>query len=129
MHRCELCNTYLLERNKTKHNQTKKHKYYSNLKLNRYVIKNVEVKKFKDVINPYFTAHTRKFNFFTVSILLRLYDEGHLLSHKISVSNYVTYSIQSEHYITYTTELANDFLYRVLSIFFLTEVSLKELLK
>ena len=63
MYRCELCNTYLLERNKTKHNQSKKHKYHSNLIINRYVIKNVEVIKFKDVFNPYFTTHARKFNF------------------------------------------------------------------
>ena len=45
MYRCEKCNTYLLERNKTKHNQTKKPKYYSNLILNQYVMKNVEVNK------------------------------------------------------------------------------------
>ena len=63
MYRCELCNTIVQNRNKTKHNQTKKHKYYSNLILSRYVIKNVEVSKFKDVFNPYFTTHTRKFNF------------------------------------------------------------------
>ena len=65
-----MCNTNLLERNKIKHNQSKKHKYYSNLILNRYVTKNVEVIKLKDIFNPYFTAHTRKFNLFTVSILL-----------------------------------------------------------
>ena len=46
MYRCELCNTNLLNRNKTKHNQTKQHKYYSNLLLNRYAIKNVEVIKY-----------------------------------------------------------------------------------
>ena len=56
MYRCELCNTILQERNKTEHNQTKKDKYYSNMILNRYVIKNVEVNKFSDVFNPYFTA-------------------------------------------------------------------------
>ena len=49
MYKCELCNTIMLDRNKTKHNQTKKHKYYSNLILNRYAIKNVEVNNFKDV--------------------------------------------------------------------------------
>ena len=47
MYRCELCNTILLKRNKTKHNQTRKHKYYSKLILNRYVIKNVQVIKLK----------------------------------------------------------------------------------
>ena len=82
MYRCELCNTYLLDRNETKHNQTKKHKYCSNLILNRYVIKNAELNIFKDIFNPYLTANRRKFNFFTVSIFLGSYDEGQLLSLK-----------------------------------------------
>ena len=119
MYTCEICDTYLLKRNKTKHEQSKKHKYfYSNLILNRYIIKNVEVNKFKDVFNPYFIAHTRKFNFFTISISLRLYYEGHLIGHKITVSNYVTYSIKSEHYFTIATESASDFLHRITGIYF-----------
>ena len=122
MYRCELCNTFLEERNKTKHNQTKKHNFYSNMILNRYVIKNVEVIKFKDLFNPYLTARTRKFNFFTVSILLRLYDGEHPLNHKLSVLKYGTYNIQSEHYTTYTTEPASDFLHRVISILFFSQV-------
>ena len=93
MYRCELCITFMLERNKTKHNQTKKHKYHSNLILNRYDTKNVGVIKLKGVLNPYLTAHTRKFNFFIVSI----YDGEHPLNQKIIVSNYVTFNIQSEH--------------------------------
>ena len=105
-------------RNKTKHNQSKKHRYYSNLIFNRFVIKSVEVIKLKDIFTPYFTAHTRKFNFFTVSILLRIYDGKYHLNHKINVSNYVIYKIQSEHYTTYTTELAVIFLHRVISIYF-----------
>ena len=52
MYSCELCNSKLLKRDKTKHNQTKKHNYYPNLILNRYVIKDVEVVSFKDIFNP-----------------------------------------------------------------------------
>ena len=66
MYRCELCNTIVQKRNKAKHNQTKIHEHYSKLILNRYVIRNVEVSKFKDVFDPYFTAHTRKISFFTI---------------------------------------------------------------
>ena len=77
MYRCELCNTILQESNKTKHKRTKKHEYCSNLILNRYVIKIVEVIKFKDIYNPYFTAHTRKFDSFTLSFLLGKYDGEH----------------------------------------------------
>ena len=125
MYRCELCNTIVQKRDKTKHNQTKIHKYYSNLILNRYVIKNVELIKFEDVFDPYFIEHSRKFNFFTVSILFGLYDREHLLNHKINVSNHVTYFIQSEHYMTNTTESANDFLHRVISIYFSHDCSPK----
>ena len=60
MYRCELRNTIVQKRDKTKDNQTKKHKYYPSLIINRYVIKNVEVIKFKDVFNQYFIDHTRK---------------------------------------------------------------------
>ena len=58
MYRCELCNVFLQKRNKTKHTQTKKHKHYSNLILNRYVIKNVELANFIYVFNPSFTHHS-----------------------------------------------------------------------
>ena len=75
MYRCELCNLVLSKRNKTKHNHTKKHKYYSNLILNRYVTKNVEVNKFKDIFNPYFVALSEKFNFFEVLVSLRFINE------------------------------------------------------
>ena len=70
MYRCELCNGNLLKKNKTKHNQSKKHKYYSNLILNRYLIKDVEVNKFNDILNPYFTAHSEQFYFFEVRVYL-----------------------------------------------------------
>ena len=41
------------------------------------------------------------------------------------MSNYVTYNIQSEQDNTYTTELANDFLPRVISIYFSHDCSPK----
>ena len=128
MYRCELCNLNLFFRNKTKHNQSKKQKYYANLILNRYVIKNVKVIKFKNRFNPYFNTHTRKFNSYTVHITLRDY-EGDPLSHKIIVSMYVTYNIQSEHYNIYSTESASDFLQRVISIYYGRKSSTKNLQK
>ena len=60
--------------------------------------------------------HTKKFNLFTVLITLRLYEGESPLNHKTNVSNYVTYNIQSGNYTTYTRELANEFLHRVISI-------------
>ena len=127
MYRCELCSIFMLERNRTKHNRTKKHKYYSNLILNRYVIKNVEVINFNDVFNPYFFEQTKKINFYRVRITLGLYEGESHLNHKINVSNYVIHDIQSENYTTYTTELAKDFLHRVISIYFSHECSPKKI--
>ena len=69
MYRCELCNVIL--KRETKHNQTKKHRYYSDLILNRYVIKNVGVNNFENVFDPYFIAHTEKLISFTIHITLR----------------------------------------------------------
>ena len=125
MYRCELGNTIVQKRNKTKHNQTKTQKEFSNLILNRFVIINVEVSKFKDIFKTYFIPHTRKFNFFTVQITLRPFEGSEILNHKIKVTNYVTYNIQSEHYTTYTRELANDFLHRVISIYYGHQCSIK----
>ena len=109
MHSCEICNITLLNRNKTKHFQSKKLKYDSNLLLNRYVIINVDIVKFKDVFNPYFTNHSRKFDLFEVYKLLRHvydpynhHDDENPFNHEIKVSNIVFHSIQSEHYTTYT---------------------------
>ena len=59
MYRCDLCNTGMLQRNKTKHNESKKHKYHSNKILNQYVIKDVEANKFKDIFDSYFIKHTK----------------------------------------------------------------------
>ena len=101
---------------KTKHNQTKKHKYYSNLILIRYVFKIVELIKFQDEFNPYFIPHTRRFTFFTIHLSLRLFEDEDIWNNQISVTNNVIYNIQREHFSIRTSELANDFLHRVISI-------------
>ena len=108
MYRSDLCNTILLQRNKTKHNRTKKQKFYSNLILNGYVIKDVELIKYKDIFNPYFIEHTKLFNLSTKCIFLRFNDDD-ADPYKIGVSNYVTSNIQTENYSPFTTELASDF--------------------
>ena len=124
MYRCDLCNTIVQKRNKTKHNRSKKHKYYSNLILNRYVIRSVEVNKFKDVFNSYFIEHTRNFNLFSVNIIIRIYDGDRLISHKTGLLNYVTYKIQSEHFTTHMIEAANDFLHKVIPSYFYNDIKI-----
>ena len=87
-------------------------------------MKNVEVNKFKDVINTYFIKHTQKFNLFTVCISL-IFEYGVIdPSHrKICVSNIVFYSINSENYSTYTTLPADDFIHLVIGRFLSHECS------
>ena len=123
MYRCDLCYTVLLKRNKTKHNQTKKHEYYSNLILNRYVINNIQVIKFKDMFNPYFIELSKMFKLSTICIFIRFDDDEDPRNHKISVSNNVTYNIHSKNYSTFTTELPSDFLHRVMAIYLPHECS------
>ena len=55
--------------------------------------------------------------FFTVQISLKLGEGESPCNHKIIVSNYVTYNVQSENYTTYTTEFDNDFLHKFISIY------------
>ena len=129
MYSCELCIIFILPRNKTKHRKTKKHKYYSNLILNRYVIKDVEVANYKDVFHPYFTHHSKKFKILTVCIILRHhsdlsgFDDGdHPLDHKISILNNITNRIESEQYSACTTESACDILQKVTPIYSSSEM-------
>ena len=60
MYRCRECDTISKKKNKTKQDQSKKDKYFSNLILNKYVIKDIPVDKFKD-ITQYYNKHIKKF--------------------------------------------------------------------
>ena len=64
--------------------------------------------------------------FFSVSVLLKFeHDYFGCFRPKISVSNNVTYNIESDFYSTYTTETAPDFLHRVIGIYLSHRCSLK----
>ena len=47
--KCEIYHSLIQRRNKTKHDNTKKYKYYSNLILNTFIVKDVKLHEFKDV--------------------------------------------------------------------------------
>ena len=48
MEECDICLSKIKKRNKNKHEQTKKHKYYySNLIINKYIVRNYEMKNLK----------------------------------------------------------------------------------
>ena len=73
----EECNSFLTKikkQNRNRHNQSKKHKYFSNLIIKKYIVKNDEIDKFKDILQLYFDEHKNKFNDFTVCIMWKKND-------------------------------------------------------
>ena len=76
------------KKNKTKHDNSKKHRYYSNLTLNTYFVKDVKLDEFKDVLFKYYFDHMKKFKIFTVRVYWKVNDEIHI---KLSVPHIVSY--------------------------------------
>ena len=69
MEECDICLSKIRKRNKNKHEQSKKHKYFSNLIIDKYIIKNDKIDKFKDIIQSYCDKHEKKFDNFTVCVM------------------------------------------------------------
>ena len=49
--KCEICHSLIERKIMTKHDNSKKHKYFSKLILNTYFVKNVRLNEFKDVMS------------------------------------------------------------------------------
>ena len=58
----------VIQQKKTNHEQTKKHKYFCKLVLNNYIVKDIAVDKFKDIITSYCNEHIKKIHTFSVVI-------------------------------------------------------------
>ena len=51
MYECDICLAKLKKRNKTKHGKLMKHRYFlSNMIVNKYILKNNDFNKFKDIL-------------------------------------------------------------------------------
>ena len=61
--KCHDCNTTIKKKNKTRHELSKKHKFLSDLILNKNVVKDIGVDRFKDVITSYFNKHIKNLPF------------------------------------------------------------------
>ena len=73
MEECDICLTRIKKRNKNKHEQSKKHKYYySNLIIYKYIVKNNEIDKFKDIFKSHYDNHKNKINNFTVRVVCKI---------------------------------------------------------
>ena len=68
MNECDICLTKIKKRGNKRHEQSKKHKYYPNLVINKYIVKNPESNKFKDIIQEYYDKRKTKFNNFVVCV-------------------------------------------------------------
>ena len=76
MEECDICLTKIKKRNRIKHEQSKKHRYFlSNLIKNKYIIRYDEIDKYKDILRSYYVNHKRKFNNFSVWIIWKKNNE------------------------------------------------------
>ena len=69
MYEYEICLAKIKKRNKNKHQKTMKHRYFlQNIIVNKYVVKNIDFNKFKDILQSYCDDHKKKFNKITIAI-------------------------------------------------------------
>ena len=93
MEECNICLPKTKKRNKNKHEQSKKHKCsFSNLIINRYIVKNDEIDKYKDILRSYYDEHKKKFIDFTVCVIWKKND---VIINKISIPCIIT--VQKTH--------------------------------
>ena len=52
-----------------KYEESKKHKTFSNLIINKYIVKNIEFYNLKDIIKPYYNNHKKKLDNLTVCVM------------------------------------------------------------
>ena len=50
-------------------NRRNKKIFFSNLIMKNYILKNDETEEIKDVLQPYYDVHKKKFNEFTVCVI------------------------------------------------------------
>ena len=73
---------------KNKHEKSLKHRYFlSKIIVNKYIVKNIDINKFKDILQSYCDEHKKKFNEFTVTIIRKKND---MIINKISIPRTIT---------------------------------------
>ena len=66
MEKCNIRLSKIKNKNKKKHCLTKKLKKFSTLIMNNYIVRNPEIDKLKDISQPYYNNHKKKFDMFSV---------------------------------------------------------------
>ena len=95
MEECNICLTKIKKRSKNKHEQSKKHKYCSNLIIKKYIVRNPEIDKSRDIIHSYYDKHKKKFDNFTVCVIWKKND---VIINEISVP--ITITLEKPHLFT-----------------------------
>ena len=114
MMKFEICHSLLQMENKTKHDNSRKHKYSSNLILNTYNVKDVKLDEFKDVLSKYYFDHMKKLYSFTVKVYWKVNDE---LQFKLSVHHVVSFGMVVYSMTVNIKEIACDFLDRAIKAY------------
>ena len=85
---CSVCLAKVKKRNKNKHEKSMKHRYFlSNMIVNKCIVKNNDINKFKDILQSYCNEHKKKFNEFAVTIIWKRND---MIINKISIPRTIT---------------------------------------
>ena len=87
--KCEICHSLIQRKIKTEHDNSKKHKYCSNLFSNTYTVKDVKLDEF-NVLSKYYFDHMKEFNSFSVRVYWNVNKE---IQFKLSVPHVVSFGL------------------------------------
>ena len=88
MYECEICLPKIKRLNKKKHEKWMQHRYFlSKMIVNKYIVKNNDIIKFKNILQSYCDEHKKKFNEFTITIIWK---KNVMIINKISIPRRTT---------------------------------------
>ena len=88
MYECNICLTKNKKQNKNNHEKSMRHRYFlSNIFVKKYIVKEDDIDKFKDILQSYCDEHKKEFNEFTVTIIWKKND---MIINKISIPRTMT---------------------------------------
>ena len=84
----DICRAKIKKRNKNKLEKSMKPRYFfSNINVNKYIVKNNDISKFKHNLQSYCDEHKKKFNEYTGTIIWKKND---MIINKISIPRTIT---------------------------------------
>ena len=120
---CHESNT-TIKKTKQNMNNQRNINIFLTLFLNKYIVKDIAVDKFKDIITSYYNEHMKKILNFTVAYYWDV-DDG--TYKKISVPNRISYVLDLYGYSTIIKETACDFSNRIIINYFFHDFSPKRI--